>query len=428
MERRAPGALTLEQPPLADRVIPPTGGARVQLVLILGALIALGPLTIDMYLPALPAITADLVTTEATVQLTLTGTLLGLAVGQLVVGPLADAFGRKRPLLVGAGVHVGASVLCAVAPNIAVLGGLRVLQGAGAAAGMVVALAIVRDLYTGRAAAMLLSRLILVMGAAPIVAPTLGGALLGFTSWRGVFIALALYSLVLLPIAARLLPETLPQRRRRPARAGATLRTYRGLLTDRVFVGLILTAGLVMSGMFAYIAGSSFVFQQQFGLSEQVFGLLFGVGAIWIIGASQVNAYLLRWFEPRQLLLAAVLAGTAAGLLLLAASLTGFGGLVGVLVPLWVALFTVGLALPNAPALALSRHGEAAGTAASLLGAVQFGTGALVSPLVGVVGNDATAMGILVATTMASALAVLVCVVRPWRLADLDVPVPAVVG
>jgi len=422
MEERAPGAVLAEQMPLVDTVTPPTGGAQVRLVLILGALIALGPLTIDVYLPALPAITTDLLTTEAVVQLTLTGTLLGLAVGQLVIGPLSDAFGRKRPLLVGAGVHVVASVLCALAPNIAVLGGLRVLQGAGAAAGMVIALAIVRDFYTGRAAATLLSRLILVMGAAPIVAPTLGGVLLGFTSWRGVFVALAIYGLVLLPVAARLLPETLPRRRRRAARVGAILRTYRGLLSDRVFVGLVLTAGLVISGMFAYIAGSSFVFQAQFGLDEQAFGLLFGVGAIWFIGATQVNAYLLRWFEPRQLLLAAVLAGTAAGLLLLATSLTGFGGLAGVLIPLWAVLFTGGLALPNAPALALSRHGEAAGTAASLLGAVQFGIGAVVSPLVGVAGNDATAMGAVVATAMALALTVLVLVVRPWRLAGLDVP------
>ncbi len=428
MEERALGTVTADEPRLFDMVTPPTGGARVRLVVILGALIALGPLTIDMYLPALPAITTDLLTTEAVVQLTLTGTLLGLAAGQLVVGPLADAFGRKQPLLVGAGVHVIASVLCAVAPSIEVLGGLRVLQGAGAAAGIVVALAIIRDLYTGRPAAVLLSRLILVMGAAPIVAPALGGALLSFTSWRGVFVALALYGLVLLPVAARLLPETLPRSRRRPARVGTTLRTYRELLADRVFVGLVLTAGLAMSAMFAYIAGSSFVFQQQFGLDEQSFGLLFGVGAIWVIGASQVNAYLLRWFEPGQLLLAAVLAGTTAGQLLLATSLTGFGGLAGVLVPLWAVLFAVGLALPNAPALALSRHGEAAGTAASLLGAIQFGLGAAVSPLVGVVGNDATAMAAVMATVLALALAVLVLVVRPWRLTGLDVPTAGVAG
>jgi len=409
--------------PSGETITPSSGAARVRLVVVLGALIALGPLTIDMYLPALPAITADLLTTEASVQLTLTGTLLGLAVGQLVIGPLSDAFGRKRPLLIGAGVHVVASVLCALAPNIAVLGSLRVLQGAGAAAGMVVAMAVVRDLYIGRAAAMLLSRLILVMGAAPIIAPTLGGALLGFTSWRGVFVALAVYGLVLIPIAARLLPETLPPQRRRPARVGSTFRTYGGLLTDRVFVGLVLTAGLVMSAMFAYIGGSSFVFQEQFGFDEQSFGLLFGAGAIFVIGASQLNAFLLRWFEPRQLLLAAVLAGATAALLLLVGALTGFGGLSGILVPLWTLLFTIGISLPNAPALALTRHGEAAGTAASVLGAAQFGIGGAVSPLVGVAGNDAVAMGAVMGATMALALAVVVLMVRPWRLANMEAPV-----
>lgn len=390
-------------------------------MLVLGSLIALGPLTIDMYLPALPAITDDLMTTSATVQLTLTGTLLGLAVGQLIVGPLADAFGRKRPMLAGVATHVLASVLIVVAPSIAVLGALRVLQGAGAAAGAVVALAIVRDLYTGRAAGVLLSRLILVMGAAPVIAPTLGGELLRFTSWRGVFAALAVYGLVLMPVAYRLLPETLPPDRRRPARIGPTLRTYRALLADRTFVGLILVAGLAMAGLFGYISGSSFVFQEQFGLDEQAFGLLFGAGAFWLIGATQLNAYLLRRFEPRQLLLAAVSGGTASGLLLVAVAAAGVGGLAGIVVPLWLTLFAAGLALPNAPALALSRYGAAAGTAAALLGAVQFGVGALVSPMVGVLGNDAVAMGVVVAGGMALALAVLVLVVRPWQLPDIDV-------
>jgi DHA1 family bicyclomycin/chloramphenicol resistance-like MFS transporter len=405
-------------------VAEPTGAARVRLVMILGGLIALGPLTIDMYLPALPAITEDLMTTSASVQLTLTGTLLGLALGQLIIGPLSDSLGRKRPLIVGAATHVVASVLCAVAPNLAVLGALRVLQGLGAAAGAVVAMAIVRDLYTGRAAATLLSRLILVMGAAPVIAPTLGGELLRFTSWRGVFVALALYGLVLIPLAARGLPETLPPDRRRSSGPAATLRVSAVLLRDRTFVGLILVAGFTMAGMFGYIAGSSFVFQEQYGLGEQQFGLVFGAGAFWLIGATQLNAYLLRRHEPGTLLLGAVAAGTVAGGVLLAAGATGAFGIVGVIVPLWTVLFTVGLALPNAPALALSRHGEAAGTAAALLGAVQFGVGALVSPVVGLLGNDALAMGVVVAGGMATALAILVVVVRPWELADVDAPVP----
>jgi MFS transporter, DHA1 family, multidrug resistance protein len=400
-------------------------GYRLQLIVLLGSLIALGPLTIDMYLPALPAITEDLSASAAMVQLTLTGTLAGLALGQLLVGPLSDALGRRRPLLIGVAVHVVASVLCAVAPSIAVLGVLRVLQGLGAAAASVVAMAIVRDLFTGRAAATLLSRLILVMGVAPVVAPTLGGEVLRFTSWRGVFVALAVYGLVLVPLAAWTLRETLPVHRRRAFGLRPTLRTCLDLLRDRTFVGLVLVAALAMSGLFAYIAGSSFVMQEQYGLNEQAFGLVFGAGAFFLIAATQLNAYLLRRREPRELLLVAVASGAVAGLALVVVAATGIGGLVGLLVPLWLVLFAVGLALPNAPALALTRHGEAAGTAAAMLGATQFGIGALVSPLVGVLGNNALAMGAVVAGGFALSLTVLLLVVRPWTLADLDAPVPA---
>jgi len=393
---------------------------------VLGAFIALGPLTIDLYLPALPTITDELLTTDATVQLTLTGTLLGLGLGQLVIGPLADRFGRKRPLVAGAAVHVLASLLCIVAPNVAALGALRVLQGLGAAAGAVIAMAIVRDLYTGRAAATLLSRLILVMGTAPVLAPTLGAWVLTFTSWRGVFAVLALYSLLLLPVAARALPETLPPERRVTSGVVGTLRTYRGLLRDRTFVGLVLVAGLAMSAVMSYVSGASFVFQEQFGLNQQQFGLAFSSGAIWLILASQLNPVLLRRFEPRQLLFGAIILAATAGLLLAAVAASGVGGLFGVLVPLWLVLLAVGFGLPNAPAVALSRHGETAGTAAALLGATQFGVGALVSPLVGVLGNDAVAMSTTIAAGLVLSLLVLVTVVRPWRLAEVDtVAVPA---
>jgi DHA1 family bicyclomycin/chloramphenicol resistance-like MFS transporter len=389
-------------------------------VLVLGAFIALGPLTIDLYLPALPTITEELLTTDATVQLTLTGTLLGLGLGQLVIGPLADRYGRKRPLLAGVAVHVLASLLCIVAPTVTVLGGLRLLQGLGAAAGSVIAMAIVRDLYTGRAAATLLSRLILVMGAAPVLAPTLGAWVLAFTSWRGVFAVLALYSLVMLPIAARALPETLPPHRRQTSGVMGTLRTYRGLLRDRTFVGLILVAGLAMSAVMSYVSGASFVFQEQFGLNQQQFGLAFSSGAIWLILASQLNPVLLRRFEPRQLLLGAITMAATASLLLVVVAASGVGGLLGVLVPLWMVLLSVGFGLPNAPAVALARHGETAGTAAALLGATQFGVGALVSPLVGVLGNDAAAMGTSIATGLVLSLVVLVTVVRPWRLVEAE--------
>ena len=390
--------------------------SRLKLVLVLGSLIALGPLTIDMYLPALPSIPADLETTEAAVQLTLTGTLLGIALGQLLVGPLSDAFGRRRPLLAGVAVHVLASLLCFVAPTVEVLGGLRLLQGLGAAAASVTAMAVVRDLYTGHAAAVLLSRLMLILGAAPVLAPTLGGQVLRHTDWRGVFVVLAAAGLAVMGIAARSLEETLPPHRRRSGRVVGTLRTYRSLLRDRAFVGLILVAGLAMAAIFAYVSGSPFVFQEQYGLDEQEFGLLFGAGAIGLIGSTQLNPVLLRRWQPQQLLVSALVIGVACSAVLLLTALTGAGGLVGLVLPLWAVLTAVGLAMPHTPALALTRHGEAAGTAAALLGATQFGLAALIAPCVGLLGNDARAMSLVVAATMTGALAVLLLVVQPSRL------------
>ena len=400
-----------------------TGAARpgrLRMALTLGVFVALGPLTIDMYLPALPTITRELATTSSTVQLTLTGTLIGLALGQLVLGPLSDALGRRRPLLAGTALHVLASLLVLVAPNVAVLGVLRLLQGAGAAAGAVIAIAVVRDLYDGRAAATMLSRLFLVIGAAPVLAPTLGGEVLRFTSWRGVFVVLAAYGLMLLAVGTATLRETLPPERRRSNGVRGTLRSYRELLRDRTFVGLVMVAGLTMAGLFSYISGSSFVYQEEFGLDEQQFALFFGAGAVFLIGATQLNPVLLRRWQPQQVLLWATVAGAVAGLVLLLLAVTGTGGLFGVAGPLWGVLAASGLALPNAPALALSRHGDAAGTAAALLGAIQFGVGALVAPIVGLLGNDAAAIGTVVVAALGLAILTLVLVVRPWRLPPID--------
>ncbi|ATO12507.1 Bcr/CflA family drug resistance efflux transporter [Micromonospora sp. WMMA2032] len=401
-------------------------GQRLRLVLVLGSLIAIGPLTIDMYLPALPAIVADFATSSAAVQLTLTGTLAGLALGQLLIGPLSDAVGRRGPLVAGLALHVVASALCVVAPDIVVLGVLRVVQGLGVAATTVVAMAVVRDLFSGRAFATLLSRLLLVMGAAPVLAPTLGGGVLRWTDWRGVFVTLAVFGVLLVAVAALGLPETLPPARRRRGGVVATVGLYGSLLRDRVFVGLVLVAGLAMAALFAYVAGSSFVLQQGYGLDEQQFGLAFGAGAVGLIGATQYNVRLLRRYPPQRILVASLGVGTLAGLALVAFAATGLGGLPALLVSLWVVLAAAGLAMPNAPALALSRHGEAAGTASALLGAVQFGVGAVAAPLVGVLGTGAVAMALVVAGGMVAALAVLLLVVRPARLADLE-PAPAVV-
>ncbi|HEY7597125.1 MAG TPA: multidrug effflux MFS transporter [Actinophytocola sp.] len=385
---------TLSPPRASFAPESPAGLARVRLILVLGALIALGPLTIDMYLPALPAIADDLMTSSATIQLTLTGTLLGLGLGQLAIGPFSDAVGRRLPLVLGTALHVVASLLCLVAPNVAVLGLLRVVQGVGAAAAMVVALAVVRDLFTGRAAATALSRLMLVMGAAPILAPTLGAAVLLRGSWRWVFAVLAVFGVALMLVAVFLLKETLPASRRRTGAFGPILRTYRSLVTDRQFVVLTLVAALGMSALFSYVSGSSFVLQDGYGLSQQQFGLVFGIGAIAIIGASQFNVVLLNRYSPERIVLWSLAGSVVSGVVLTVLSLSGTG-LLGFVVPLFFLLGTIGFVLPNAPALALTRHGEAAGTAAALLGATQFALGALIAPLVGVLGNDGPAMALV---------------------------------
>ncbi|MFD6757381.1 multidrug effflux MFS transporter [Micromonospora gifhornensis] len=393
---------------------------RLRLILVLGSLIAVGPLTIDMYLPALPAIVDDFATSSAAVQLTLTGTLIGLALGQLLIGPLSDAVGRRAPLIAGTALHIIASVCCALAPNVTVLGALRVVQGLGAAAAAVIAMAVVRDLFTGIAFARTLSRLLLVMGAAPVLAPTLGSELLRWTQWRGVFAALAVFGVLLMLVAVLGLPETLPPAQRQRGGPLHIARLYGSLLRDRAFVGLVMVAGLAMAALFAYVAGSSFVMQEQYGLDEQQFGIAFGAGAVGLIAATQGNVRLLRRYTPQRILLVALLAGTAAALVLVALAVTGFGGLPALLAALWLVLAATGLALPNAPALALSRHGEAAGTASALLGAVQFGVGAVAAPLVGVLGNGAVAMAAVIAGGLASALIALLVVARPDQLAAVD--------
>ncbi|MER5390481.1 multidrug effflux MFS transporter [Saccharopolyspora sp. NPDC002686] len=414
--------VAVQSPPAARDVRPatdePTGFDRFRVIVVLGALIALGPLTIDMYLPALPAIGNDLQASASTVQLTLTGTLLGLGVGQLLIGPFSDIVGRRLPLIAGTALHILASLACLFAPNIAVLGTLRALQGVGAAATMVVALAVVRDLFTGNAAATALSRLMLVMGVAPILAPSLGGAILLTGSWRGVFGALGILGAVLLVVAVFALRESLPPERRQAAQFRPVLRTYRQLITDRDFVLLAIVAALAMSALFSYISGSSFVLQEQFGLNQQAFGLVFGVGAVALIGASQFNVVLLKRYSPKQIVFAALVAATTAGVVLTALTTTGTGGLYGFIVPMWLVLGAMGFVLPNAPALALSRHGEAAGTAAALLGAAQFGLGALIAPLVGVLGNDGPAMAITMTAGAAVALVALGVVVRLGNSAE----------
>jgi DHA1 family bicyclomycin/chloramphenicol resistance-like MFS transporter len=410
-------------PAAREKTASPTGRGYARLVLVLGALIALGPLTIDMYLPAFPRIGDDLRAGDSAVQLTLTGMLLGLAAGQLVIGPLSDAWGRRRPLIAGLCTHAVASMLCAVSPTIAVLATVRVVQGFAGAAISVVAMAIVRDLFDGIAVARIMSRLMLVIGLAPILAPSLGGLVLGFTSWRGIFVVLACAAVLLVLVAVFLLRETLPDSRRRPATLRASLSSYRSLLGDRVFMALTFVGGSMMAAIFAYVSGASFVLQDGFGLDARTFALVFGLNSVGLTVTAQLNPVLLRWFTVRQVLSGAIVLAMAAAAALLLVGLTGAGGLVAVLVPMGLLVSTAGLALPNTPALALTRHGEAAGTAAAVLGCVQFGIGAVVAPLVGAFGSTTAApMGAVMLTVTGVAALLMFGVVQrekdPPVLAD----------
>ncbi|MET0699402.1 MAG: multidrug effflux MFS transporter [Mycobacterium sp.] len=397
---------------VTEQATEPAAPSRAKMTVVLGALLALGPLTIDMYLPALPRIAEDYSVTSSVAQLTLTGTLAGLAIGQLVVGPLSDSLGRRRPLMAGIVLHMVASLLCLVAPNIELLSVARGLQGMGAAAGMVVAVAVVGDLYHESDAAAVLSRLMLVLGVVPVLAPSLGAVVLLKLSWHWVFGVLVVLAGLLLLMAALALPETLPAPHRRPLQVRGILRTYGELLRDLKFVILVLVGALGMAGLFAYIAGAAFVLQGHYGLSQQSFAVVFSAGAIALIGATQFNVVLLRWFSPQRIVVWALVAALVAGLVFVAITETHFGGMYGFLTPVWVILGAMGFVIPNAPAVALARHQDASGTAAALLGAAQFGLGAAVAPLVGVLGNDERALALVMTVTGAIAL-VLLLLVRP---------------
>nr|WP_235435959.1 multidrug effflux MFS transporter [Mycobacterium sp. EPa45] len=380
------------------------------MIVVLGALVALGPLTIDMYLPALPRIADELGVSSSVAQLTLTGTLAGLALGQLIVGPLSDSLGRRRPLMAGIALHMLASLLCLFAPDIAVLSLARGLQGMGAAAAAVVAVAVVGDLFDDTAAATVMSRLMLILGVAPIVAPSLGAAVLLKASWHWVFAVLIVLAGALLVVAALALPETLPIRSRRPLQVRSIAATYASLLRDLRFVALVVVGALGMAGLFAYIAGAAFVLQGRHGLDQQTFALVFGAGAIAFVAATQVNVVLLRRFSPQRILLWALAAATVVGAIFIALSVTHTGGMFGFLVPVWAVLAMMGFVIPNAPAVALSRHHEAAGTAAALLGAAQFGVGAAIAPVVGLMGNDEIALSVVMTAGVGIALSALIAV------------------
>lgn len=395
---------------------------RVVYIILLGALTALGPFTIDLYLPAFPILQEDFRTTSAAIQLTLTGTMIGFALGQLIVGPLSDKVGRRVPLLVVTALHVLASVGAALAPTLVTLGVARVLMGVGAAAGGVVAMAIVRDLFGGRRLVVMLSRLALVSGVAPVAAPLIGSALLAVMPWRGIFVVLALYGFVMLISAIALVPETLPKARR-GERGGATvLERYRSVFSDRVFIGVLIIGGMSFSGLFSYLSASPFLFQEGYGFDAQQYGLLFAVNSLGVVLGVQVASRLAARFGPQWVLAFSTGVLVLASSAIILADLAGLG-LWGTMVPLFLFMTACGFTFPCVQVLALDRHGKAAGTAASILGACNFGVAGLVSPIVGWIARDAG----ITATSMASVMigcAVVGClslwfVVRPQTVERL---------
>ncbi|MCX4801920.1 Bcr/CflA family multidrug efflux MFS transporter [Streptomyces sp. NPDC058682] len=393
---------------------------------ILGGLTALPPLSMDMYLPALPQVTDALNSPAATIQLTLTACLAGMALGQLVIGPMSDQWGRRRPLLVGMVVYVLATAICALAPTAELLIAFRLLQGLAGAAGVVIARAVVRDLYDGDEMARFFSTLMLISGAAPIVAPLIGGQVLRFADWRGVFVVLTGVGTVLTLMVWRGLGETLPPERRHTGGVGSALRTMRGLLGDRVFAGYTLTGGFAFAVLFSYISASPFVVQEIYGASPQTFSLLFGLNSVGLILVGQINGKLLVGRVRLDKVLAvglAVVLVSAVSLLLMATGVFGEVGLTPIAAALFVLMSAMGIVLPNTNAQALMRTPHAAGSASALLGTSSFLVGAIASPLVGIAGEDtAVPMAVVQLVCALLALSAFLGLCRPWQTSN---PSPA---
>ncbi|WP_312149358.1 multidrug effflux MFS transporter [Paenibacillus odorifer] len=377
----------------------PSRKQRLQLAVILGSITTIGPLSIDMYLPALPTLVDDFGTTAALVQLSLTFFLLGLASGQLVAGPLSDVYGRRRPLLIGMFIYAVSSVLCAFSPSIGLLIVLRFIQGLAGSVGVVVSRAAVRDLYSGSELTKFFSLLMIVNGLGPILAPVIGGQLLRVTTWQGIFLVLFAAGIIFCLTILLRLPETLPKERRSKSGLKGTLLTFKVLLGNRKFMGYALSQGFVTASMFAYISGSSFVLQNIFAVTPQVYSLIFAVNGIGIIITGQIAGRLAGKVSETKLLLSGFLLCTTGGVLLLLTILVG-GGVIPILICLFAVVSSVGIVGATSFSLAMQDQGEAAGSASALIGLLPLLLGSCVAPLVGLGGVDsALPMAIVIACT-----------------------------
>jgi DHA1 family bicyclomycin/chloramphenicol resistance-like MFS transporter len=377
-----------------DALEPAPETLRPRVLVVLGALTAVAPLVTDLYLPALPQLARSLGTSAAMAQLTMSVCLVGLALGQLVAGPLSDRVGRTVPLRCGVLVLLATSLLCAVATDITVLLVLRLVQGLAGAAAMVIARAVVRDVYDGSRAAAVFSQLMLVTGLAPVIGPMVGGQLLAFTDWRGIFVALGVIAALLLIACWRLLPETRPAAAR--AAAQRRSRALRSLLADRHLRGFLLMSALFGMVLFTWISMSAFVLQDEYGLGPIAYAWLFGANSVGLVLGSQLSAWLVGRMGAGITLTWGVLVtsgatAVSAGALVLSAPLPVL------LPPLWLVLAGLGMSFGTATALALAPHPADAGAAAALLGASQFLLGAAVPPLVSLAGASGPTMGLTMA-------------------------------
>jgi DHA1 family bicyclomycin/chloramphenicol resistance-like MFS transporter len=382
----------MRRTPTAPERVPAT--LPLPVLAVLGSLTAVAPLVTDLYLPALPQLARSLGSSPAMAQLTMSVCLVGLALGQLIAGPLSDRIGRTVPLRCGVLVLLVTSLLCAFATDIRVLLALRLVQGLAGAAAMVIARAVVRDVYDGSRAAAVFSQLMLVTGLAPVVGPMVGGQLLAFTDWRGIFLALGVIAAVLLAACWVLLPETRPAAVR--AAAPRRNRPLRSLLADRYLRGFLAMSALFGVVLFTYISMSAFVLQEDYGLGPVAYAWLFGANSIGLVLGSQLSARLVgRVGAPRTLTWGVLV--TSGASTVSAAALVFSAPLVVLLPPLWLVLAGLGMSLGTSTGLALSPHPADAGAAAALLGAGQFLLGAAVPPLVSIAGASGPTMGLTMA-------------------------------
>lgn len=361
------------------------------LILILGLLTAIGPFSIDMYLPAFPDIAKGLHTTVAQVTLSLSSFFIGISFGQLLYGPLLERFGRKRPLYAGLFIYLLASIGCAFAASVNALIILRLLQAVGGCVGMVAARAMVRDLFDVKENAKVFSTLMLVVAVSPIIAPTLGGYVTSSLGWRYVFLMLIIVDLIIITSAYFLLPESKKPDPNFSLKPAPILKNFAGVIRHPQFYTYALTAAISASGLYAYIGGSPHVFMELFHVTEKEYGWIFALIAMGLIGASQVNSLMLKKYTSEQLIKIALRCQSIVGITMVCLTILGWSNLFITIFLIFIFLCTQGFVFPNASALSLAAFGHTAGSASALLGAIQMTIGACTSALVSIL-QDRTAL------------------------------------